>query len=342
MGTPEKDNETLSGAEDDGSKVQEGKKSNLGTNEQKDDAPGGSRNGPPPVDEDSDDDSDDEDGGHLLEENAGTGAASDSQQTMKREKRLAMNRASARERRRRKRVLLEKLEERVLELTKQVQTLQDNNEGLQSHVRKVEAELANSRAIIATYSAATTRAATGAGASSVGRGASLDAAASLSNMDQEVRLQSLLLGAKSSGFPSEFGGSAPPAGTLNDILAERQILLDLQAHQRRRNLLQQANAASSALAGTAGLGARGSLGTAGRSVRGAAGSALPLLGRMNYLNALTENTVSKIAATNATQNCCTMSSTMGAAMRATMILLPDTDFFLRSYNSWRPVRRGAT
>ena len=74
------------------------------------------------------------------------------QQQARRAKRLAMNRASARERRRRKKVLLETLETRVNELKAQVLTLKDVNTDLQSHVRKLEAELAGAHGVIATLS----------------------------------------------------------------------------------------------------------------------------------------------------------------------------------------------
>lgn len=192
----------------------------------------------------------------------------------KREKRLAMNRASARERRRRKRVLLERLEERVLELTKQLQSQQDANVGLQSHIRKLEGELAQSHTVIATLSSA----ANSRGASSAGSVHSTAGPFAGVPSNEESRIRALLLGNTPGvgGYP-EMGGGV--GGSLNDILlAERQMLLDLQAQQRRRSLLE---ASSSALA------------TAGRlsGSHGMSGASLQLLGRMNYLDDFSQNTV---------------------------------------------------
>ena len=211
-----------------------------------------------------DDDSDETDDELQPPDDYGGVALGAHQKRAKREKRLAMNRASARERRRRKRILLNKLEEKVLELTKKIQTLQDVNDGLQVHVRKLEGDVAKSHTVIASLSSGATR------------GRPSPATSSLQSMDPGLR--SLLLGGRPSSFPTELGAGA--TGGFSGILAERQILLDLQAHQRHRNMLQ-------ANAGIAGPGALG----AGRPIPGA-GPTHPLFGRMNYLNALTENTVS--------------------------------------------------
>lgn len=72
----------------------------------------------------------------------------------KRAKRLAMNRASARERRKRKRILLENLEERVSELTKKNNSLQDMNDDLISQVRQKDLDLTQARNILSTLSSA--------------------------------------------------------------------------------------------------------------------------------------------------------------------------------------------
>jgi hypothetical protein len=207
------------------------------------------------------------------------GAEGSDKLRQKKEQRLAMNRASARERRRRKRVLLERLEARVLELTKEVQTLQEVNDGLHSHISKLETELAKSHAVIASLSATTRH-----GPPSV-----LDALSRAGVERQQAQLRSLLLrGAGGLGdFLVPIGGAGP--ARLSDALAEHQMLLDLQAQRHNHNLLHE-GFVSGALAGVnpaqrvaplAGLGAAG----AGRG---------SLLGRMNFLNAINDNSVSLV------------------------------------------------
>eukprot|EP00540_Astrosyne_radiata_P014292 CAMPEP_0116847102 /NCGR_PEP_ID=MMETSP0418-20121206/14241_1 /TAXON_ID=1158023 /ORGANISM="Astrosyne radiata, Strain 13vi08-1A" /LENGTH=396 /DNA_ID=CAMNT_0004478497 /DNA_START=70 /DNA_END=1260 /DNA_ORIENTATION=- len=246
----------------------------------------------------------------------------DAQQRAKREKRLAMNRASARERRRRKRILLEKLEERVLELTKQVQTLQEVNEGLQGHVRKLEGELSSAHTVIATLSSTAASART-RGLVAVDSGAAAAAAASLglppaaatAAAAEDPRLRSILLAGK--GAAATAAASLQPevgaAAGLNDLLAERQLAL-LEEQSRRRSLLESAATSSTPLgaptAAVAGLSSAAAAGlspatTAGLASSAAAGAAAldprvasltgpslpPILGRLNYLNALTDNTL---------------------------------------------------
>lgn len=218
---------------------------------------------------------------------------SEQQQRMKREKRLAMNRASARERRRRKRILLEKLEERVLELTKQVQTLQDVNDGLQAHVRKVEGELSSAHAVIASLSANNPKIPPSPTAPT-----SLSASAAAIHEDKgalQHHLRSLLL----AGQTPHAIGAAPGAAALGDVLADRHLaLLDLQHQNRRRTFLDGTALAGLATPGPAASAADpaslvAAAAAASSTANAAAGGSLvnPLLGRISYLNALTENTV---------------------------------------------------
>lgn len=71
----------------------------------------------------------------------------------RREKRLAMNRASARVRRKRKKVLIDSLSNQVTDLTKQNQTLMNQNIALKAKVEQLEQSLEQSKFTIATLAA---------------------------------------------------------------------------------------------------------------------------------------------------------------------------------------------
>lgn len=144
----------------------------------------------------------------------------------KREKRLEMNRASARERRKRKRMLLEKLEERVLELTKKNTALQDMNNGFIAQVQSQEVELVKAGNIISALSIA--------GASRPNMEPAFPRTLH-SNIPSNEHIRSLLLGPLSQNVRS----TPDPTVRVSDfafsealLLAKRQQrILEYQSHQ---------------------------------------------------------------------------------------------------------------
>ena len=155
-------------------------------------------------------------------------------------------------------------------MTQQIEILQDLNKGLKCKVGRLEVELASSQAVISTLS-------TGI----LNQRHSLSAS---SPHSIDPGLYSILLGSGVSGLSSRSNGGRSLG--LNNALAERQILLDLQAYQRHQNILQAsiASAASSSLAPLSNLGAQ-------PGVQGADLN-LPLLGRLHNDPSLVGNMVS--------------------------------------------------
>lgn len=154
----------------------------------------------------------------------------------KREKRLEMNRASARERRKRKRMLLEKLEERVLELTKKNTALQDMNNGFIVQVQSQEVELVKAGNIISALSIA--------GAPRTNMEPAFSRTLH-SNIPSNEHIRSLLLGPLSQNTrsaPDTIGRVSDFAFSEALLLAKRQQrTLEYQSHQDHNRISLMGN-----------------------------------------------------------------------------------------------------
>lgn len=108
----------------------------------------------------------------------------------RREKRLAMNRASARARRKRKKVLIDSLSNQVTDLTKQNQTLMNQNIALKAKLEQLEQSLEQSKSTIATLAVSR------GGLEPMGHPLqSLGTGGNTGSSAQEAAVRSLLLGA---------------------------------------------------------------------------------------------------------------------------------------------------